>query len=70
MLYSIWYHHTETSEGSKITKYKNTRICELSWSITKIRLTTKVSSTAKVKTPRFTNFCFLNIYEKSASSSF
>ena len=44
VLYSLWYHHTETSEWSKITKitkinkiYKY-KFCASSWLITKINI--------------------------------
>ena len=37
VLYSIWCRHTETSEWSKITKYKNNRLVNLSPSTTRIR---------------------------------
>jgi len=47
VLYSILYRHTETSEWPKMTKYKNTSICALRWSLTKIILRFTVSKTSK-----------------------
>ena len=28
VLYSLWYHHTETSEWSKVTKITKTELCK------------------------------------------
>jgi len=53
-LHSLWYHHTETSEWSKITKiqfykllntnYCKTKSCASSWLITKINIRGRVSN--------------------------